>query len=397
MTKRLQTTLITMALCGALALGPLGPARADDGAADDLLNRAYAMQQSNPAGAVGLFRQALSIDPRNVKARTDLAYLLLDLDRKDEALTEFDAVLEQTPDDEHLQLQRAYLLADLDRPHEAYRAFDGLSGSDDPDIRQTARIAAINLSGSRWRRDGSRWFLDVDLDAWVGQRRDLSVFALRLAFGTHLDAGGDTDLYASIREYLASGTDIDILPSPFSERSMVIALGVRTHPFNTPQVLAFAEVGSAVDEAAAGREIGDVRGGLVFYDQWRPETRAPDHAIHPWDRSAELYGELVYFSRFDDNVILFVRHREGRRAFETASSYLDVYLFGQGWLDANGDFSNNVGEVGLGVRYWPDKRTPFNIWVEGLRGMYFGDRDRPSTLSASYGDLRFGLTASLPL
>jgi len=394
----MQTTLITMALCGALALGPLGAARADDAPADDLLNRAYAMQQSNPAGAVDLFRQALAIDPRNVKARTDLAYLLLDLDRKNEALAEFEKVLELDPKNDHIVLQTGYLLADLDRPHEAYTNFSWLARvSDDPEIRQTARIAAINLSGSRWRRDGSRWFLDVDLDAWVGQRRDLSVFALRLAFGTHLDAAGDTDLYASIREYLASGTDIDILPSPFSERSMVVAIGVRTHPFNTPQVLAFAEVGSAVDEAAAGREIGDVRGGLVFYDQWRPETRAPYHAIHPWDRSAELYGELVYFSRFDDNVILFVRHREGRRAFETASSYLDVYLFGQGWLDANGDFSNNVGEVGLGARFWPDKRTPFNIWVEGLRGMYFGTRDRPSTLSASYGDLRFGLTASLPL
>ncbi|CAN0257438.1 unnamed protein product, partial [Phaeothamnion confervicola] len=44
-------------------------------------------------GAIATFRAAAELDPRNARARVKLAAVLADLDRKDDALAEFDAAL----------------------------------------------------------------------------------------------------------------------------------------------------------------------------------------------------------------------------------------------------------------------------------------------------------------
>ena len=393
--SRSPTWRVAVCVLGLLLMpGSAGAAPATS--AEQLLDRAYDVQTRDPEAAVALFREALDLAPDNLTARKDLGYLLIELGQPEEALAEFREVLRRAPDDEQTQLQVAYLLDGLGRKHEAYRAFARLRRSADPAVRRTAQLATIHLAGWRWRNEQSRWFTELDLDFWAGSRRDLGVQSLRLATGYRLGGPQAVDVYLSLREYRASGSFIRIVPQPFSEQSTVIALGVRARLFGTPNLLAFVEAGSAVAETAPALKKGDLRGGLAYYDEWRPPVRVPEGTIHPWDRSAELYSELVYFSRFDNNVILFLRHREGRRILETAGAYLDAYLFGQAYADTNGEFSNNFAEFGVGARYYPDKRARWNVWVEGLRGVYLGRRNRdPSLLGPNYGDIRFGVTGFL--
>lgn len=79
-------------------------------------------RRGKPEVALDLYARALELDPEDVRTRHNLATLLRELDRRDEALAEVEAMRDLSVPPETAVL-RAHLLGDLDRGDEAVTAY----------------------------------------------------------------------------------------------------------------------------------------------------------------------------------------------------------------------------------------------------------------------------------
>ena len=83
---------------------------------------AIAFDDLEPKKAIFHYRKALELTPGNTQARNDLIANLIKTDRKKEALTEAEILIERNPTYEHL-LQAARLLRDLERQNDAIQMY----------------------------------------------------------------------------------------------------------------------------------------------------------------------------------------------------------------------------------------------------------------------------------
>jgi len=105
----------------------------------------------------------------------------------------------------------------------------------------------------------------------------------------------------------------------------------------------------------------------------------------------ETYFES-HFSKDEDNNVIsdwWVKH--GIHLFKWREKYVDAYLKGRVLYDRNGDFWNNRGEAGIGIRYKPWNSLGLFLFSEVLYGSYWdreGDDNNPYDLS--YWDYQGG-------
>jgi hypothetical protein len=97
-----------------------------------------------------------------------------------------------------------------------------------------------------------------------------------------------------------------------------------------------------------------VQGGIVEAGSW----------------CAELYGEAIYTSRFDNNVQAFVRQRTGFSYLETGPVSWSMYIALRGALYRNGAFYNNFIDSGVGPRWRLRRPVPIDLLVGGHVGSY---------------------------
>ena len=186
------------------------------------------------------------------------------------------------------------------------------------------------------------------------------------------------------------------LPVIISDNLFLLGAGLRYKP--APWVWFDAQEGVAFDlvERNGSKEVrNDLRlmatGGSGIY----PEFRVHDDPRSPLSLMADCFASAGYYSRYK-NFIGYLQGRVGARAMEVSTTFLDVYLRGDLALDANGDFYNNVYEIGPGLRFTPNPDWGLFLMVEYRSGHYADYNDsmrleRERYYPASYDAWRFFL------
>jgi len=131
----------------------------------------------------------------------------------------------------------------------------------------------------------------------------------------------------------------------------------------------------------------DYRAGLAFYKRWGPATNLscsykPTMSLK-W--FSDLYAAAVFYSRYNNNVILQTSGRLGVQLLTYRMSTLGIYTYAGVTADANGDYFNNIIETGPGLEYKPYQPIPFAIRSEYrfskfLKNVPNGATDRFNTL-----------------
>jgi hypothetical protein len=154
---------------------------------------------------------------------------------------------------------------------------------------------------------------------------------------------------------------------------------------------AFAQLGPAIDLLDDGRErlTFDGRAGL-FAGHESAGCGAPGTATG-WQLTpcGEGYGEATYVSRFDHNLIGFLRGRAGVTYLRTGPLLWQGLAEMRTATDRNHDYYNNFADVGGGQRFRLTGVVPFDLTVGAHVGRYFGVAGRdPAPARLGYFDWR---------
>jgi hypothetical protein len=189
-------------------------------------------------------------------------------------------------------------------------------------------------------------------------------------------------------------TGAGTLPVIISDNVFLLGAGVRYRPV---QWLWFdAQEGVAFDlvERNGSKEVrNDIRLLATAGNGIYPELRVHDDLRAPMSLMADCFVSAGYYSRYE-NFIAYVQGRVGARVGEVSRMFLDVYLRGDLALDGNGDFYNNVYEIGPGLRYTPNPDWGLFLLAEYRRGFYanYSDamqQEREKYYPAEYDAFRF--------
>jgi hypothetical protein len=225
------------------------------------------------------------------------------------------------------------------------------------------------------------------------------------AFGWHRarGAGGATDLVPMLRvrgmRRLAPSPELDAYvfaqatrdtasrtigaaPQIYADDRALLGGGVLAR-FWRHRLGVFAQLGPAVPLIGGAQLALDVRAGGYL--------AAATQACAQRGRATcgELYAEAVYTSRFDHDVQALVRGRLARTYLDTGAVSWQLFVEARAAADRNGDYYNNLADVGAGPRWQLHARIPVELLLGGHIGSYLGRANRdPAPSSLGYADVR---------
>ncbi|HSB16621.1 MAG TPA: tetratricopeptide repeat protein [Bryobacteraceae bacterium] len=374
------------------------------------------------------FRQALSLDPKNVELRRELAYLLLEMGKAEEAkaefaalpaaapaeppgkasiapkemarrsyekgylqdaLTYYSAAQEADPLDFGVMLQLGWTNNLLRRDRDAIRWFALARRSPEPAIAAEAAKAERNLKPRLTRFRTSAWIFPSYSSRWrdvftYGQlKADFKLSALPLR------------AYASIRFIGDTRTAMgDAPPQYLSESSVILGVGLATDYWHG--LMLWGEAGSAINylgnRRGAPRMAPDYRGGLAFYRGFGRLIGTPARGMF-----FETNGDGVFVSRFQNDVVLYSQNRFGLTlpaANSLGGLEAQLYWNGNASTDLRRQYWANVVETGPGLRFrWKGLSPSWLFSVNFLRGAHTRNVGNPR--SPNFFDLRVGIWYSV--
>jgi hypothetical protein len=162
------------------------------------------------------------------------------------------------------------------------------------------------------------------------------------------------------------------VPQIYEDNVRIMGGGIQITPFKSLPVVGFVEAGMAYDLIYRERDRwrGDLRGGLMYYNEFGTKPAWYDTFKMSMDYYSTLYGDVTYFSRFDNNVIGTFKTQQGIRLLQYHSSMLNLYLGGRVMEDTRREFFNNFAEIGPGIGFIPSNRFRLQIRFEHIKGVY---------------------------
>lgn len=202
------------------------------------------------------------------------------------------------------------------------------------------------------------------------------------------------DLYLSAqatRDTASRGYVGSALPQIYADDYATFGGGLRVRLWSN-HVELFAQAGPAFDLLRDGRApvALDVRGGGLAYFDTPDCAPAPEHGARAgvWP-CAEVYGEAVFVSRFDDNVIGFARPRAGVGYLVTGPVVWQAMAEARAGKDRNDDYWNNFADAGFGQRWRLLVPFRLDLMISADAGTYFGLANRdPAPSRLGYVDAR---------
>lgn len=340
----------------------------------------YLIERERHAEALPHLEAASRLDPARAEVWTQLGYVRVALGQDEEALADFERSLALAPDDQ-VALQRAYLLQKLGRNRAAAKAFHDLSGSQVAGVADQSCKAYENLYNVSDKAFDPPLFGEVYLAPEYNSHWELGVFPFQGRLGAVVEESHEVEVYLSLR----ASADTRSGNGPFgtqiyNDNAAVVAAGLRLRPIEDVPLSFFAEAGTAYDITERNRDRwrGDVRGGFIFYDEvnMAPACGTRKGGIRP---VADFYADGIYFSRYDDNVLFFLRARPGVRLHETENHAIDLYLHGAVGFDTKGVDYNNFEELGGGLALKLYRPAGLAFRAEGARVFRHDGLDSYST------------------
>jgi tetratricopeptide (TPR) repeat protein len=389
------------------------------------------------------FETALKLDPKNLDLRRELAYLLLEMGKRDEAERHFQEIHRQAPDDlkataqlaalhgpqtflkpaaarppdpnqakamaekslkagymndalKYLQiahesdpndyqvmLQLGWACNILHMDGEAFRWFDVARQSPDPAIAKEAGKAYENLRPSQELLRTTLWAFPLFSSRWKD------------AFGygqvkTELKLGRlPFRLYASTRFIGDVKQTVQTTAGPqyLSETSLIFGVGIASTPWHG--ATGWFEAGEAVKYLGSRKDVGaaipDYRGGISY-------GKAIGHAV-PGNRGwfAESNDDAIFVSRFADDFLLYSQNRTGYTpaSFEDFGLQTQFYWNYNATTDSQRQYWANFVETGPGLRFKVQPLPKMLFSVNFLRGAYLLNEGNPRR--PNYFDLRVGV------
>ena len=392
------------------------------------------------------FEKALSLDPKNVKLREELAYLYLAMHKEAEATKQFEQVLaidpkdqlardqldaihglkkrpapvavaapravdpramgikslaagytrdaikylqeahEQNPEDAEVMLKLGWAYNAAKDDAEAVRWFGEARFAEDPAIAAEAGKAFHNLRGDTVAQT-TVWTLPVFSSRWkdaftYGQVKRTVPLPWKKA--NHLFS-----LYLSARfmgDVKSSMQQNAAVPQYLSENSIIFGAGVSSKTWH--HLTAWGEAGEAIGYLPSNshdRMIPDYRGGLNFAKGFGSllGSRTPGFFY-------ETTADAAYVNRFDKDWLFLSQHRLGRtfRAWDGSSAQA---LFNINVTqDSKHQYWANTIEMGPGIKLHLPWMPP-NVYLSSdfLRGVYTNNLYNPRR--PNYNDVRVSL------
>lgn len=355
---------------------------------DEALNQFYMLKADKPAEARAALAKAARRFPNDERIQLEWAYTLLNEKKPRQAYDAFMLAARQKPDDGALQRQIGFtalnaglekegraaferalaidpkdelarnqiaFMLDAEGQHRSARdEFKQLLNSADPERRLRACEAYGNLRNSVNRLMPKPWFGEVYLAPEYDRQTGAGVAPVQLKVGITPESVPKLDIYASTRLTYdtRSGAGQGILgPQFYYDNAAIFAGGARVRPIDGWPIILFAEAGYAYDLLYKNRNRWqpDLRGGLVVAQEWNMLPLCDQADPFAPRFIADFYGDLVYFSRYDSDVIGFARIRPGYRFFENANYATEVYAMAAGATDTQNNPDNRFVEGGFGL------------------------------------------------
>ncbi len=228
-----------------------------------------------------------------------------------------------------------------------------------------------------WRRTaGANAFTDV-----VPTVRVRAFFRPSFALDLHVYGYMQATRDAASRGRNAAG-----VPAVYADDYALIGGGLMLRLFDR-HVGLFAQGGPAYNLLDDGRPRSalDLRGGLFFGAETagcRPDPAGPAFRL---DLCSDVYGEGVYVSRFQHNVIGFARAHLGASYLVTGPIAWQALLQLRSSGDRNADYYNNFADGGVAHRWRLMGALPFDLSAGVSAGRYFGRQG----LDPLPGELRY--------
>lgn len=352
------------------------------------LDLGYALlAEDRPKAAIEQFEAALQLDPRQLEIQKQAGYVWIRLGEPQRAINRFlvaDSLTEEITD---AKLQLGYLyqeVGDVARATDVFREAAGASASQ---ITAEAERAIANLEniGS----EVGDWPASVYAAPSYRSRFENGIAPFVARAGPVLSTDPEIQMYGSLRATRDTRSEGGAAPQIFSDNTVIPALGARTWLTRYGPVI-YAEAGPAIYLIERQQEVRlDVRSGVYGSYHWAPLTEGSlrfDPAL-----AGDLYFDVSYYSRFDDNVIGYVQVRPGVRILRSTHAALDLIGVLQGAFDTNRLYFNNLIEAGIGTELHLKPVQNAFLRAEYVRGAYLVTSGAPEE---TYGDFRVTVVLS---
>ena len=339
---------------------------------DYKMNQYYSVKRRNPKAAEKLLYRIARRYPSKRVVIKEMAYTTLANEQYEKSLHYFLKWQRFEPSNDRVKLQIAYLYDKLHLYKKAYRQFEIVAKSKDSKIAQIACQALANLASYRYKFLPHPWFADLYYaPIWRGRFRNL-IHPVKFRFGAQLGEHNQTEVYGFVRYTRDTRSAGGTIPDIYEDNAAIFGVGISFRPFIKVPMYWYAELGRAYDliDRNRSRWQRDFRVGATGYQRWgRGDFCVP--GLHfPFKQVGDFYGDVSFYSRFDDDIIGQFRVRQGLRVLEWGKSSVNAYLKGQYFFDTNYEFYNNVFEFGPGISLKPYNRLPIVLRVERLRSQY---------------------------
>ncbi len=345
---------------------------------EQLLMAFYNYKKGNPGKAWPIIWKLLRLYPQDLRIWKEAGYYAVTQKRYKLALKYWLHLYTINPEPEYA-LQLAYLYDGLDDKPKAFHYFYLASKTHKRELKYKAELAMTNIGGAHTKILPDPYFIDVYIAPFYFSRFDLGVLPSITRAGITLNKEYYSELYLGYRRTSdsRSGTIEGLIiensiSQIFEDNVAIYSVGFRSRLWADIPLLGFIEVGRAEDLIYRDRPRwrDDVRGGLVYYNEWGAKPTYTSNLEFPFKRHTTLYADTIYYSRYDNNIIGTAWFRPGLRVATYQSSSLDIYLANFLVLDKNHEFYNNVYAIGPGIVFQPSNRLNLKFRFESHQAYY---------------------------
>lgn len=339
---------------------------------EQLLNQYYQLKKINSDSAINKLKIINKKYPSNLQALKERGYEAIKHNQTKKAIRYLTKAY-KISNEEELAMQLGNLYVCLHQYPIAYQYFQLATKSQNHALALSAENAMTNLSGLQIKALPKPYFAETFFTPFSQSRFGLTVRPFLTRLGIE-----QNNKYAT-REYLFlrrtddnKSQNLGLISQIYEDDVQIEGVGAQISPIANLPIVGFIETGVAYDLVYRNRNRwrGDLRGGVMYYDQFGVKPAYYDKITFGTFYFGDLYADATYFTRYNNNIIGGGRTHQGIRFIQYHSMILNAYLTGRVIVDTKRLFYNNFMEAGPGIAFIPTNRFNFQLRFEHLNGAY---------------------------
>lgn len=333
------------------------------------------IDNGNKAGALHAFQQARDLKPNDAEIWTNLGYLENDQGHKAEALSDFQHARRLKPNSAEINMEIAYLQSGLGHPDKARASFGAAARStSNPKLVQEACSGERNAAFASTKLLPDPYFGDVYFAPYYDNTRSRdSIFPFKARLGRHFGKDNRGSVYGFLSAQDDTQSTGGRQPNILNDNAAILGVGADYRPIDSWPVTVYAEAGYGYDLTYRDRSRGrfGYTVGVTGYQAWGlPAPTCGNQTHWLWKPYVDLYGDLEYDSRQDNDLLFQLRPRFGLTVADGPWGSARTYLKANLLAGAKGFYYNNLFEFGPGIAWQLPTTIPIVLRAEYLWGAY---------------------------